>query len=316
MERYLFNQEWYGTRAAVRAQDAECVVVDYGCEGRGVVTSYALFPGIQLCFLDFETEELLPAQTFNPDIIEITYCRTGRYECEFADHTMAYLPTDHFGVATTAHLPVSFSFPLWTYKGVSLVIDRRAIDGTTLHLMQSISIDLEHFGDKLGIDRRWYVCAVTSELAQLFSALYAVDAAKSVGYFRVKMLEILYYIAQCSPREDHVHRYFDKRQILATKAIRDELICHLDEKLSLAALAEEAGLGLSTFYQVFSQIYGETPYAYLKKYKMNLAAQWLVEEKLRISDIALELGYSNASKFSRAFRAVYGVLPKDYRKSR
>lgn len=47
---------------------------------------------------------------------------------------------------------------------------------------------------------------------------------------------------------------------------------------------------------------------------MNLAAQWLSEHKMKIGDIALELGYSNASKFAKAFQSVYGVLPKDYRK--
>ena len=49
---------------------------------------------------------------------------------------------------------------------------------------------------------------------------------------------------------------------------------------------------------------------------MNLAAQWLSEHKMKIGDIALELGYSNASKFAKAFQSVYGVLPKDYRKNR
>jgi AraC-like DNA-binding protein len=34
----------------------------------------------------------------------------------------------------------------------------------------------------------------------------------------------------------------------------------------------------------------------------------------KISDIALELGYSNPSKFSKAFYSVYGVLPKQYQK--
>lgn len=48
---------------------------------------------------------------------------------------------------------------------------------------------------------------------------------------------------------------------------------------------------------------------------MNLAAQWLSENKMKIGDIALELGYSNASKFAKAFQSVYGMLPKDYRKS-
>ena len=95
-------------------------------------------------------------------------------------------------------------------------------------------------------------------------------------------------------------KYFDKKQIQTTKAIREYLISHLDEKVSLEQLAKEAHLNLSVFHLVFSHIYGDTPYAYLKKYKMNLAAQWLSEDKMKIGDIALELGYSNASKFAKA----------------
>ena len=90
----------------------------------------------------------------------------------------------------------------------------------------------------------------------------------------------------------------------------------MDEKVSLEQLAKEAHLNLSVFHLVFSHIYGDTPYAYLKKYKMNLAAQWLSKDKMKIGDIALELGYSNASKFAKAFQSVYGMLPKDYRKNK
>jgi len=39
-------------------------------------------------------------------------------------------------------------------------------------------------------------------------------------------------------------------------------------------------------------------------------------QKMKIGDIALELGYSNASKFAKAFQSVYGMLPKDYRKNK
>ena len=45
-----------------------------------------------------------------------------------------------------------------------------------------------------------------------------------------------------------------------------------------------------------------------------LAAQMLAQNKRKIGDIAQALGYSNASKFAKAFFSVYGVLPKDYRK--
>lgn len=315
MVTFRFNQQWYGARAKVLAQDATHMVVDYGCEGQGIVTSFALFAGIQLCFLEFNTDEVLRAQTFNPDIVQITYCRNGRYECEFADHTVTYLPSGHFSVAKTAQLPISFSFPLGHYSGVSLVIDRQAVDETTRQVMQVIPIGLDQLGRMLEIDSRWYVAALSPAFEQLFSALYAEKASASLAYYRIKALELLYYTDQLTKQSGYTPCYFDKQKIEATKAIRDYLVSHLDENVSLASMAKAAHLSLSSFYQVFSNIYGETPYAYLKKYKMNLAAQWLVEKEMRVGDIALELGYSNASKFSKAFHSVYGILPKDYRKN-
>ena len=71
---------------------------------------------------------------------------------------------------------------------------------------------------------------------------------------------------------------------------------------------------MSLFHSVFVQIYGDPPYTYMKKYKMNLATQYLAEDNMKISEIAAELGYSNASKFSQAFRSVYGMVPRDYKK--
>ena len=99
MQNAMFNQDWYGTQAKIVSQNANCVVVDYGCNGRGIVKNYNLFEGIQLCFLDFETDGAMKAQKFNPDIIQITHCQTGRYECEFANHTVSYLPEGYFSVA-------------------------------------------------------------------------------------------------------------------------------------------------------------------------------------------------------------------------
>lgn len=293
-----FNQDWYGMQAKVLAQSDDRVVVDYGCKGRGIVKNYNLFEGIQLCFLDFESDESMETQKFNPDIIQITHCQTGRYECEFANHTVSYLPEGYFSVATTEHLPVSFSFPLGKYYGVSLVIDRQALSNGTRRMMQTIPIDLDKIGTTLGLETRWYVSDTPAQLKHLFSELYSAAETEPIGYFKIKAIELLYHMDQLTQINGCDLKYFDKKQIQTTKAIREYLISHLDEKVSLEQLAKEAHLNLSVFHLVFSHIYGDTPYAYLKKYKMNLAAQWLSEDKMKIGDIALELGYSNASKFA------------------
>ena len=157
MGRTDFNPEWYGAQAKVLTSNEDQMVVDYGCNGRGIVKSYKLFDGIQLCFLDFETDESMKAQKFNPDIIQVTHCQTGRYECEFTNHTVAYLPKGYFSIAATAYLPASFSFPLGKYYGVSLVIDRQALSEETRRIMQTIPINLDKIGATLGLETRWYV---------------------------------------------------------------------------------------------------------------------------------------------------------------
>lgn len=223
MEKVNFNQEWYGTQAKVLFQDDIRIVIDYGCNGRGIVKNYNLFDGIQLCFLDFETDEVMKTQKFNPDIIQITHCQAGRYECEFANHTVSYLPEGYFSVAATEHLPVSFSFPLGKYYGVSLVIDRQALSDGIRRMMQTIPIDLDKIGTTLGLETRWYVSDTPAQLKHLFSELYSAAETEPIGYFKIKAIELLYHMDQLTQINGCDLKYFDKKQIQSTKAIREYL---------------------------------------------------------------------------------------------
>ncbi len=314
MENSGFNQEWYGKQAMIIEQTNDYTIVDYGCKGSGAVINYCLFNGIQISFLDFDTPEIMPSQKFNSDIITISHCRAGRYECEFPNHTMAYLPENYFSVNSTQYLPISFSFPLQKYSGLSLVIDKQALTAGIHRIMDMIPIDLEKIGTTLNLERNWYVSSSPAKLQHLFSELYEAKGIEHVGYFRIKAVELLYHIDQLTQTNGCDFKYFDRGQIQATKEIRNYLVTHLEQKVSLEKLTRNAHINLSLFHMVFAQIYGDTPYAYLKKYKMNLAAGRLLDSNQKIGDIAVEFGYSNASKLAKAFQSVYGVLPKDYRK--
>ena len=43
-----FNKDWYSDKAKIIKQDENFMIIDYGCQGKGIVTSYTLFDGIQL----------------------------------------------------------------------------------------------------------------------------------------------------------------------------------------------------------------------------------------------------------------------------
>ncbi len=80
-----------------------------------------------------------------------------------------------------------------------------------------------------------------------------------------------------------------------------------------ASLADEAGLSLSRFSEVFASTVGETPMGYLRRWRLTLAQQDL-QRGARVDAVARRYAYASGEAFSRAFRRVYGVSPMAFRK--
>ena len=105
-------------------------------------------------------------------------------------------------------------------------------------------------------------------------------------------MELFYHIKQLRIEDQYEATYYAKEQIEIIKRIRQQLIENLDKKISIEELLRKEPMSKVTFQAIFKQIYGDTPYAHIKKYKMNLAAVYLQETDQSITQIAGELGYA------------------------
>ncbi len=85
---------------------------------------------------------------------------------------------------------------------------------------------------------------------------------------------------------------------------------------SVASLASIAGMSRSAFATAFSDILGDTPARYLTEVRMQQAKQWIIQENLRIAEVAERLRYDSEASFSRAFKRVMGASPSSYRVTR
>ena len=83
--------------------------------------------------------------------------------------------------------------------------------------------------------------------------------------------------------------------------------------ISVEEIAAVSGLNRSYFGKVFRDAVGESPQAYLLHYRMARAAQLLKETRLSIGEIAAQVSYDNQLHFSRAFKNVHGISPREYR---
>ena len=97
----------------------------------------------------------------------------------------------------------------------------------------------------------------------------------------------------------------DKRLVRVISAMHDEPI----KNWTLELLAKQAGMSRARFAVHFRETVGTTPMGYLTQWRIELA-KTLIKKGKSISLVANEVGYSNASVFSRAFKAQAGLTPK------
>lgn len=82
--------------------------------------------------------------------------------------------------------------------------------------------------------------------------------------------------------------------------------------LSVERLAEEMNLGREQCYRKIMAITGLSPSAFIRKLKLQRAAQLLAAKAVPVSQVAYQVGYENLSHFSKAFKEEFGKLPSEY----
>ncbi|PAL21280.1 AraC family transcriptional regulator [Sphingopyxis sp. GW247-27LB] len=100
----------------------------------------------------------------------------------------------------------------------------------------------------------------------------------------------------------------DPRIAVAIRRIHDEPA----RSWTVAALAQEAALSRSAFFDRFAHIVGMPPMEYLQGWRMSIAKDLLRRRAGRLDEIAERVGYGSASAFSTAFARHVGLPPKRY----
>lgn len=308
-----YHPDWYDKNAKLISRKPGCSVISYQCNGTGILYDYSIFPGIDLIFMDFNCSDIFDEPNEMRNVLEIRHYQEGRVEFEFEGDKVFHLQQDEFCVNGMLNMPARYSFPFDYCSGLSLVLDKNSMTEVTRSQLALFQIDISVLEEDLDTAHQWYICKTPPSMCHVFEELYAAKEHETSQYFRIKVLELLYHATKLRKEDRVAATYYAREHIEIVKRVRKAMLKDLSRSTPLEQFLRGEAISTVTFQSIFKQIYGRSPYAYLKHYRMNSAAVQLRESNESINQIALSLGYSNASKFARAFRDVFGVLPKDYR---
>ncbi len=88
---------------------------------------------------------------------------------------------------------------------------------------------------------------------------------------------------------------------------------NFQNNITIEDIAAVCGINRSYFGKIFRNSIGRSPQEFLMNYRMVKATELLKLTSLSIAEIGSAVGYENQLHFSRAFKTIYGVSPREWR---
>lgn len=108
----------------------------------------------------------------------------------------------------------------------------------------------------------------------------------------------------CQSKEDE--RFCRKLERLVHTRMRNP-------NLNIDIIASQFGMGRTNFYKKVRELMGMSPNDYLRKCRMERAAELLRTSDQPITEVCAQVGIPDAQYFSRVFKTFYGTTPSAYR---
>lgn len=214
---------------------------------------------------------------------------------------------------------VSASIPTKIYHGCVLVVEYDKLTNKEKELFTKFGIDISRLTSVFNSKLKWCKIKDNDKYRDIFGEMYRANNKQNAELIFVKALELLVLLSSDS-KAAHIlpskAGYLSSGQVNITKEIHASILEKYDTVISFEKLADEFGITYSMFNDSFKMIYGDTPYQYLKKLRMNIAAEKLKDTDLSIIEVANFVGYSNPGKFAAAFKSIFGKLPYEFKKKK
>jgi AraC-like DNA-binding protein len=144
----------------------------------------------------------------------------------------------------------------------------------------------------------------------------SVDETFELFFLRIKAEELICRLLMELEKRDEKHLYaLNIHDIQTIYKVKGQMLEHLETPPVINELAICANMSPSKLKRVFKQIFGNSIFSYYQEFRMKEAARLLKEEKLSVSDVGYQMGFTNLSHFSRVFKEHIGMKPKQYSRS-
>lgn len=290
--------------------------------GEGYMTLYMVMKGVYVMFDEFHLESCESEFKNMKNVFCIDHCRQGRIEHENLLGDKFYMESGDLKLGRRINHSGSIHMPNGYYYGMTIGFEIGEAEKSIKSELSGVDIDIGAIVEKFSSDKEYFIRRDSllkndEYIDHVLSEMYNIPKEIRMELFKVKIMELLLRLKMLDKTLYKDERlYIPASQAEKIKEVHKLIIDSPGKNYTVEVLSQKFGIPESTLRKNFREIYGSPIYKYIKKYKINKAAELLrTDRNLKISDVAESVGYDNPSKFAAAFKDVMGLTPLEFRKT-
>lgn len=291
--------------------------------GEGYMTLYMVMKGVYVMFDEFHLESCESEFKNMKNVFCIDHCRQGRIEHENLLGNKFYMESGDLKLGRRINHSGSIHMPNGYYYGMTIGFEIGEAEKSLKSELSGVDIDIGAIVEKFSSDKEYFIRKDSllkndEYIDHVLSEMYNVPKEIRMDLFKVKIMELLLRLKMLDKTlytDDRI--YIPAGQAETIKEVHKLIIDSPSKNYTVEVLSQMFDIPESTLRKNFREIYGSPIYKYIKKFKINKAAELLKSDRsLKVSDVAESVGYDNPSKFAAAFKDVMGITPLEYKQKR
>lgn len=281
----------------------------------GKTVQYEIFDGIWLVYHDLvlKNPDLYPLEV--EGFIQLNYCVSGRCELHYKNNKVFYVGAGDFIIGLLKNKQYKHSYPLGSYSGISIITTEEKLDAFIQRVFPETKLVSKKILTKMEENLGYILLSNNFEVKNIFDEMLLFNSDYWKEKAIIKFAELILLLFHNDMDLQTNRKYYDRQIINLVKQIKQAVTSDIEIYIKIEDISQKYHISEKTFTECFKEIYGKTYYSFIKEFRIKKAAELLRLEKNSVAEIALMVGYQNASKFSKAFLDVMGATPIHYRKN-
>ncbi|MBD8082833.1 helix-turn-helix domain-containing protein [Chryseobacterium caseinilyticum] len=197
-----------------------------------------------------------------------------------------------------------------SYRSIVMAVSRQYLQQLFGNISHPLVKDILSAKDNFA-----YETAVNAEMIKTASEMMHPSVPESIEiyYCKLKWQELLCNIFSLLVQRDAIRsKKLNINDIKSIYSLKFQLQNNLNEPPNIGLLSKKIGMSEPKMRKLFKQTFGQGVFDFFQYNRMQEAARLLRDERLTVSEVGYQLGFSNLSHFSRVFKQYIGMKPKKY----